>query len=121
MPAYRVGIRPTLDYQLAARPRLTKKQLLAAVNPTVGYVVAGFLSALSAHQGPNALGIAVKVGLVMGAITTIATACTSFIEWTADHPPEKRMGVFGVGLILMGFTLQSVQYRVVLLDVAIRS
>ena len=30
------------------------------------------------------------------------------------------MGVFGVGLILIGFSLQSVQYWVALLDVTIR-
>jgi hypothetical protein len=35
--------------------------------------------------------------------------------------PEKRMGVFGVGLILIGFALQSVQYWLVLLDVTVRS
>ena len=53
-------------------------------------------------------------------VTAIAGACTPFVEWTADHVPEKRMGVFGVGLILIGFTLQSVQYWVALLDVTIR-
>ena len=31
------------------------------------------------------------------------------------------MGVFGIGLILIGFTLQSVQYWVALLDIGIRS
>jgi hypothetical protein len=31
------------------------------------------------------------------------------------------MGVFGVGLIITGFSLQSVQYWVALLDVSIRS
>jgi hypothetical protein len=35
--------------------------------------------------------------------------------------PEKRMGVFGVGLILLGFALQSVQYWVALLDVTLSS
>ena len=30
------------------------------------------------------------------------------------------MGVFGVGLILIGFSLQSVQYWVALLDVTVR-
>jgi hypothetical protein len=30
------------------------------------------------------------------------------------------MGVFGIGLILIGFTLQSIQYWVALLDVSIR-
>jgi hypothetical protein len=54
-------------------------------------------------------------------ITAIVNACTSFIEWIADRVPEKRMGVLGVGLILIGFTLQSVQYWVALLDVKICS
>jgi hypothetical protein len=31
--------------------------------------------------------------------------------------PARRMGIFGVGLILIGFTLQSVQYWLALLDV----
>jgi hypothetical protein len=31
------------------------------------------------------------------------------------------MGVFGLGLILIGFALQSVQYSVALLDVSVRS
>ena len=53
--AYRVGIRPTIDYQPATRPRLTKLQFLAAVNRTVGYAVAGYLSALVAHAAGNAL------------------------------------------------------------------
>src|SRR5580693_1707271 len=32
--AYRAGLRPTIDYRPAARPRLTKLQLLAAMNRT---------------------------------------------------------------------------------------
>jgi hypothetical protein len=117
--AYRAGIRPTIDYQPAARPRLTKHQLLAVVNRTFGYAVTGYLSAFAAHQRANALSIGVKIGLVIGVVTAISSACTSFIEWIADHVPEKRMGVLGVGLILTGFALQSVQYWVALLDVGI--
>jgi hypothetical protein len=118
--AYRAGIRPTLDYQPATRPRLTKHQFLAAVNRTVGYGVGGYISALVAHQSANALSVGVKTGLVVGVVTAFANACTPFVEWTADHVPEKRMGVFGVGLILIGFALQSVQYWLALLDVGIR-
>ena len=118
--AYRVGIRPTIDYQPATRPRLTKHQFLAAVNRTVGYAVAGYISALAAHQRANALSVGVKTGLAIGVVTAIASACMPFVEWSADHVPEKRMGVFGVGLILIGFALQSVQYWVALLDVSIR-
>jgi hypothetical protein len=119
--AYRAGIRPTLDYEPAPRPRLTKHQFLAALNRTVGYAVAGYIIALVAHPGANALSIGMKIGLGVGVITAIVNACTSFIEWIADRVPEKRMGVLGVGLILIGFTLQSVQYWVALLDVKIRS
>jgi hypothetical protein len=112
---YQVGIRPTIDYQPVARPRLTKQQFLAALNRTVGYAVAGFISALTAHQRANALRLGVQDGLVIGVVTAIATTCTSFVEWMADHVPEKSMGVFGLGLILAGFALQSVQYWVTLL------
>lgn len=118
--AYRAGIRPTIDYQPAARPRLTKRQALAAVNRTVGYAVTGYISGLTAHQRATALSVGVKAGLVIGVVTAISSACTTFIEWIADHVPEKGMGVFGVGLILIGFALQSVQYWVALLDVSIR-
>jgi hypothetical protein len=117
--AYRAGIRPTIDYQPAARPRLTKHQLLAVVNRTVGYVVVGYISALTARQRATAWSVGVNFGLVTGVVTAIVGACSSFIEWIADHVPEKRMGVFGVGLILIGFALQSVQYWVALLDVSI--
>ena len=113
--AYRAGIRPTLDYQPTTRPRLTKHQFLAALNRAVGYTVAGYISALVAHERSNALSLGVSAGLVIGVVTAILTASTSFIEWGVDHVPEKRMGVFGVGLILIGFTLQSVQYWVALL------
>jgi hypothetical protein len=118
--AYRAGIRPTIDYQPATRPRLTKYQFLAAVNRAAGYTAAGYISALVAHQPANALSVGLKAGLAIGVVTVIGGACTPFIEWIADHVPEKRMGVFGVGLILIGFALQSVQYWLALLDVSIR-
>lgn len=115
--AYQLGIRPTLDYLPAPRPRFTKNQLLASLNRTVGYAVGGYLCALAAGQGRDAFRIGVRAGLAMGIVTSISLACTPFIEWIADRMPEKRMGVFGVGLILVGFALQSVQYWVALLDV----
>jgi len=118
--AYQAGIRPDADYRPATRPRMTKHQFLAALNRTVGYAVAGYIGALMAHQRANAMSVGVKVGLVIGAVTAIAGSCMPFVEWTADHLPEKRMGVLGVGLILVGFALQSVQYWLALLDVSIR-
>lgn len=114
--AYRRGMRPTIDYQPVARFRITKYQFLGAVNRTVGYGFAGSISALAAHQRVSALSIGIKAGLAIGVVTALATTCTSAVEWGADHVPEKRMGVFGLVLILVGFALQSIQYWVVLLS-----
>jgi hypothetical protein len=114
--AYRVGIRPTLDYQPAARPRLTRHQLLAALNRTSGYAAAGYVSAFAANQRAAALSVGLKAGLAIGVVTVIVNGCSSVIEWVADHVHEKTMGVFGVSLILVGFALQSFQYWVALLD-----
>jgi hypothetical protein len=119
MLAYRVGIRPTMEYKPATRPRVTRLQLLAAANRTVGYAVAGFVSSLAAHRQHGVV-VGVRVGVAIGVVTAVSGCCTPFIEWMADHMPEKRMGIFGVGLILIGFTLQSVQYWAVLLGVKVQ-
>jgi hypothetical protein len=118
--AYRLGIRPTVDYRPATRPRTTRFQLLAAANRTVGYAVTGYVSSLVAREPEHAIAVGLKTGLTLGVVTAVAGAFTPFVEWTADHVPERGMGVFGVGLILMGFTLQSVQYWVALLDISVR-
>jgi len=118
--AYRVGIRPTVDYKPAMRPRLTRFQLLAGANRTAGYMAAGYLSSLVAHEQAHAIAAGLKAGLAIGMVTVIIGTCTPFVEWGADHVPERLMGALGVGLILIGFTLQSVQYWATLLDVNVR-
>ncbi len=118
--AYRAGIRPTMDYGPSTRPRVTRSQLLAAANRTVGYAVAGYLSSLVAHERQHAIAVGLKAGFAIGIVTAIVIPFSPFVEWYADHIPEKRMGVFGVTLILAGFTLQSVQYWVALFNVTVR-
>jgi hypothetical protein len=118
--AYRFGLRPTLDYRPATRPRTTRWQLLAAANRTVGYAISGYVSSLVAQQREHAMAVGLRTGLAIGVVTAISGSCTPLIEWAADHVPERRMGVIGVGLILIGFTLQSVQYWAALLDVSVR-
>jgi hypothetical protein len=118
--AYRIGIRPTADYRPAARPSITRFQLLAAVNRTVGYAITGYISSLVAQQREHAVAVGIKAGLVIGLVTALSGAFSPYIEWTADHVPEKRMGVYGVAMILLGFTLQSVQYWMTLLDVSVK-
>jgi hypothetical protein len=117
--AYRLGIRPTVNYRPATRPRVTRFLLLTAANRTVGYGVTGYVSSLVAGQPQHAIAVGLKMGLVVGLVTAIFGSWVPFVEWMADHIPQKRMGVFGVGLILIGFALQSVQYWLALLDVPI--
>lgn len=118
--AYQAGIRPTVDYKPAARPLITRFQLLAAANRTAGYAIAGYVSSLIAHNHSHAIAVGLRAGLAIGVVTAISGACTPFIEWTADRLPQRRMGVLGVALILCGFALQSVQYWLTLLDLGPR-
>jgi hypothetical protein len=118
--AYRFGIRPTLDYQASARPRLTKRQALSSLNRTIGYAIAGFISGAIAHEQAQTLEFGIKVGVALGVVTAAVITFVPFIEWTADHVPAKRLGVFGVALILIGFALQAVQYAVALMDIPVR-
>jgi hypothetical protein len=118
--AYRIGIRPTIDYKPASRPRVTRFQLLAVANRTAGYAVTGYVSSLAAQQREHAIAIGLKAGLAIGLVTAIALSFTPFVEWMADRVPERRMGVFGIGLLLIGFAIQSVQYWVTVLDVPVR-
>src|SRR5579871_4977632 len=120
MIAYRIGIRPTVNYKPATRPRLTWFLLLAALNRSIGYAAAGYLSSLIAQQREHAIAVGLKAGLAICLVKVVVGPLTPFIEWAAVHVPEKRMGVFGVGLILLGFTLQSAQYWVALLDIGPR-
>jgi hypothetical protein len=114
--AYRFGIRPTLDFVAGTRPHVTKRQFMAALNRTAGYAAAGYVSALLGHQRAKALSLGIETGSTIGVITAVSMICTPFVEWAADTMPAKRMGVIGVGLILTGFALQSVQYWVALLE-----
>jgi hypothetical protein len=117
--AYQFGITPTADYRPATRPRLTRFVILTALNRTVGYAVAGYASSLFAEHREHAITVGLKVGIAIGLVTGIVSSFAPYVEWSADHVPEKRMGVFGVGLILTGFALQSVQYWLTLLDVSV--
>jgi hypothetical protein len=109
-----------MEYAPAARPRLSRRFLLAGLNRTVGNAVAAYVSAVVAHRMDVGLSFAIRVGLAIGLVTTISGAFTPVIEWTADRLPERRMGVVGVTLILTGFTLQSAQYWAVLFNVELK-
>jgi hypothetical protein len=60
------------------------------------------------------------ISLMIGAVSALVNFLSPYIEWWAENLPERRLGAFGVVLILIGLTLQSVQYWVALLDVPVK-
>jgi hypothetical protein len=118
--AYSRGIRPTLDYESSRRLRLTRRHFLAALNRTLWNSVAALICSWIAHSHLHSWTVAVRYGAVIGLVTAFIGIFGPPIEYFADSLPERRLGVFGVALILCGFMLQSVQYWVNLLDIPVR-
>lgn len=114
--AYRFGIRPGMDYKPEARPHMTRRQLMSTIVRTLGYGIAGYLSGQFAGRGSRSIGEGFGIGIAVGIVTAIAIGLSPWIEWKAETVPEKKMGTFGIAVILLGFVLQSIQYWVVFWD-----
>ncbi len=115
--AYSRGMRPAADYAAMRRPRLTRRQFWGTVVRTFGYMVTALICSTFIHHVNHAWLFAIRVGLVTGIVTGVGITVNPYIEYYADNLPERRLGVFGIGLILCGFTLQSLQYWLSLFDV----
>jgi hypothetical protein len=115
--AYSRGMRPSMDYSATRRPRLTRRQFWGTLIRTVGYMVTALICSAFIHHVEHAWSFAIRVGLVTGIVTGVGATVNPYIEYYADNLPERRLGVFGIGLILCGFALQSFQYWLALFDV----
>jgi hypothetical protein len=115
--AYFRGMRPGTDYAANRRPRITRRQFWGTVVRTVGYTATALICSVLVHHLGHAWSFALHVGLVTGIVTGIGITVTPFIEYYADNLPERRLGVFGIALILCGFAMQSLQYWLALFDV----
>jgi uncharacterized protein YjeT (DUF2065 family) len=60
---------------------------------------------------------AIRIGLVTGIVTGLGQMFNPYVEYYAENLPERRLGAFGIGLIFIGFALQSFQYWLALFDV----
>ena len=104
------GMRPATDYEAARRPRLTRRLFWGTVVRTIGYIVSALICSALFHHAEHAWAFAIRVGLVTGIVTGVGVTISLYIEYYADHLRERVMVAFGVGLILCGFALQSIQY-----------
>ena len=117
--AYSRGIRPAMDYAATGRPRITRRHAWAILVRTVGYTATALLCSALVQHVDHAWAFAIRVGLVIGVVTGVGGAVVPLIEYFADNLPERRLGAFGIVLILCGFALQSFQYWVVVLNVRV--
>jgi hypothetical protein len=115
--AYSRGMRPAMEYAASRRPRLTRRQFWGTVVRTIGYIATALICSAFIHHVDHPWSFALRVGLVTGVVTGVGVAVIPYIEYYADNLPERWLGVFGIGLILCGFALQSLQYWLALFDV----
>jgi hypothetical protein len=109
-------MRPGLDYTAERRPRLSRRQFWGVVIRTFGYIATALVCSAFVHHVDHAWLFAIRVGLVTGVVTAVGATINPYIEYYADNLPERRLGVFGIALILCGFALQSLQYWLALFD-----
>ena len=117
--AYSRGMSPAMDYAASLRPRLSRRQFWGTVARTVGYIASALVCSAFIHHVDHPWFFAIRVGVVTGIVTAIGATFNPYIEYYADNLPERRLGAFGIGLILFGFALQSFQYWLTLFDVHI--
>ena len=116
---YSRGMRPGMEYAASRRPRLTRRQFWGTVARTFGYIATALICGTVVQHVEHVWAFAMRVGIVTGLVTGVGSTINPYIEYYADNLPERRLGVFGIGLILCGFALQSVQYWLALFDVRV--
>ncbi|SRR5579872_49377 len=117
--AYSRGMRPALDYDASRRSRLTRRQFRGTVVRTIGYIATALVCSFLVRHLDHPWLFALRVGVVTGLVTGIGVTINPYIEYYADNLQERRLGAFGIGLILCGFALQSLQYWLALFDVRV--
>jgi len=117
--SYAVGFAPTDDYEPKSRPRITGHKFVASLLRTLGVSAAGVIASLAVGSPSVHWPFGLLLGVGAGTVSALVGVFSPVIEWWIDNLPERRLGVVGLGLILVGMVLQSVQYWVVVLGVSV--
>jgi hypothetical protein len=118
--SYALGFAPTDDYETKSRPRISSHKLFASLLRTLGVSAAGVIASLAVGSPNIQWTFGLLLGVGAGTVSALVGLFSPVIEWWIDNLPERRLGVVGLGLILAGMVLQSVQYWVVVLDISVR-
>ena len=118
--SYALGFAPTDDYEAKSRPRISSHKLVASLLRTLGVSAAGVIASLAVGSPTIRWTFGLLLGAAAGTVSALVGLFSPVIEWWIDNLPERRLGVLGLGLILVGMMLQSVQYLVVVLELSVR-
>ncbi len=117
---YAYGFSVAAEYATDIRPRLSRQKLMASIARGLVIGLAGALAGVLVRRGTAALIFGLEVGLVVGFVSALVGTVSPFIEFWADHLPERRLGALGIGITIFGFALQSIQFIVILLNIPVR-
>lgn len=107
---------PADDYELKANLHVSRRKLQATVWRAVIIAAAGVIAALLPTSNTHSIVLGIKLGVAAGTVNALVTTFSPLIEWWIGSIPERRLGVAGLGLILIRMLLQSFQYWIVLLN-----
>ena len=117
--SYVIGFAPTPDYETRSKPRQSSRRLVASLLHAIAVSVAGILASLLTEPGTHWLYVGLRLGLAAGVVSALVSLLSPAIEWRIDNLPERRLGMLGLGLILRGMILQSIQYWSVVLNIPV--
>lgn len=118
--SYLVGSSPAQVHLEDPRPGITWPRVRATAARGLAVGVSALLAGQVAGQGvTGALGFAVKVGLVVSVVGGLLAAVVPLVEAWVEQLPPRRLGAFGVVLLLLGMLLQSLQHWLLIFDVPV--
>ncbi len=117
---YYLRFAPTYDYRSHTRPVITFHRLMASVWRGVALGIAGILAGWIVTGQLLFENFGIRIGLTAGIVSMTVGIFSPIVEWHVDNVPVRRLGTFGVGLILIGLLLQSAQYLPIILEIPLR-
>lgn len=117
--AYARGVRPSMRYIASSRPHANRVFIISTVLRTVGYIAAALACSVFVRHLDHPWLFGSRLGIVTGLVTGVGMAFSPYVEYYADHLPQRRMGVVGVALMFCGFALQSLQYWLAVFDIRV--
>lgn len=118
--SYVIGFAPAHDYETQAKPRLSAHSLFASLLRAIAVSTAGILASLLTESGSHWIYVGLRLGLAAGVVSALVSLCSPAIEWQIENLPERRLGMLGLGSILIGMILQSIQYWTVVFNIPVR-